>query len=195
MKKYYCPYCGEPTFSSYQKYTSKYSKFGVREALFFTCRNCHNEIERKYAYKDKKIKYLTLACILFIILILIFTSIKVYILAAIALVCLTISAFFQDYYVGKACVLARVDGNYNDKLYPVKINSEEVVSGGIYLLRPNSNELSKTNVCREYVAEITKDETNCYLVRVIKPVDTVFTPQEFSVFDDKKCVGTGSLLV
>ena len=195
MKKYYCPYCGELTFSSYQKYTSKYSRFGVREALFYTCPKCHNEIERKYAYRDKKIKYLTLSCLLFILLTFVFVLIKFYILMSIALVCLAISASVQDYYIGKACVLARVDGNYNDKLYPVKINSEEVVSDGIYLLKPNSNELSKTNVCREYVAEITKDETNCYLVRVIKPIDTVFTPQEFSVFDDKKCIGTGTLLV
>lgn len=167
----------------------------MREALFFTCRNCHNEIERKYAYKDKRIKYFTLSCLLFTILILVFTSIKAYILTAIALVCLTISSFFQDFYIGKACILARIDGNYNDKLHPVKINSEKVVSGGIYLLKPNSNELGKTNVCREYVAEITKDATNCYLVRVIKPIDTVFTPREFSIFDDKKCIGTGALLV
>jgi len=195
MKKYYCPYCGEPTFSSYQKYTRKYSKFGVRETLFFTCRNCHNEIERKYAYKDKRIKYLTMSCLLFIILILVFTSIKAYILTAIALVCLTISTFFQDYYIGKACVLARIDGNYNDKLYPAKINSKEVVSGGIYLLKPTSSELNKVSVHREYIAEITKDNSNQYFVRVIKPIDAAFTPQEFSIYDDKKSIGTGTLSV
>ena len=195
MKKYYCPYCGELTFSSYQKYTSKYSRFGVREALFYTCPKCHNEIERKYAYRDKKIKYLTLSCLLFILLTFVFVLIKTYILMAIALMCLTVSTTVQDYYIGKSCVLARIDGNYNDTLYPVKINSKEIVSGGIYLLKPNSKEISKTKVCREYVAEIIKDEANCYFVRVIKPVDVAFTPQEFSVYNGQKCIGTGTLLV
>ncbi|MBQ6829704.1 MAG: hypothetical protein IJO59_01115 [Clostridia bacterium] len=195
MKKYYCPYCGEPTFSSYQKYTSKYSRFGVREALFYTCPKCHNEIERKYAYRDTKIKYLSLSCLLFILLTFVFVLIKTYILMAVALICLAVSSTIEDYYVGKACVLARVDGNYNDKLYPVKINSKEVLSGGIYLLKPTSGELNKVSVHREYIAEITKDNSNQYFVRVIKPIDAAFTPQDFSVFDDKKCIGTGSIFV
>ncbi len=194
MKKYYCPYCGEPTFSSYQKYTNKYSKFGIRETLFFTCRNCHNEIERKYTYKDKRIKYLTLSCFLFIILMLVFTSIKAYILTAIALVCLTISGFFQDYYIGKACVLTRIDGNYNDNLYPAKISSKKVINGGIYFLKPNSEELTKTNVNRDYIAEIIINDNSEHFIRIIKPVDASPPAFAFEIFEDEKLIGNGEAL-
>lgn len=195
MKKYYCPYCGEPTFSSYQKYTRKYSRFGVREALFFTCPKCHNEIERKFIAKnDKNVKYITIFILVLIVAILVLAFLKAYTLTCIALIILATVTFYQDIRIGKSCIITRIDGNYNDTLYPAKISSKKVINGGIYFLKPNSEELSKTNVNRDYIAEIIINDNSEHFIRIIKPVDASPPAFKFEIFEDEKLIGNGEAL-
>ncbi len=198
MKKYYCPYCGELTFSSYQKYTSNHCGVGesARKAMFFTCRNCLNEIERKSTPQGKKIlNYIIPIYLILALAFLVFVVVEIYTLMFIMLAFIILFSFILTFVLGKTCILSRIDGNYNDTLFPIEIDSKEISVGGVYLLKPTGSELNKVSVCREYIAEITKDNLNQYFVRVIKPVDCTFEPLEFSIYDDKKCIGTGTLLV
>lgn len=120
---------------------------------------------------------------------------KVYILVFILLLLMLLFSFVSTFISGKTCILSRVDGNYNDILFPVEIDSKEIISGGVYLLKPTNNEVNKVNIHREYIAEITKDNLNNYFVRVIKPIDCSFKPLEFLIYNDKKCIGNGKILV
>ncbi len=198
MKKYYCPYCGEQTFSNYQKYTGKKYTVGSKavNAMFFTCTNCHNEIERKSTPQGKKI--LNYVVPIYLILALVFLVLAItqkFTLMLISFGIIFVFSFILTFVSGNTCVFSRIDGNYNDTLFSIESNSKEIVDGGVYLLKPTSSELNKVSVHREYIAEITKDNSNQYFVRVIKPVDCTFEPLEFSIYDDKKCIGTGTLLV
>lgn len=197
MKKYYCPYCGEQTFSNFQKYTGKKYTVGSKavNAMFFTCTNCHNEIERTSTPQGKKL--LNYVVPIYLILALVFLVLAVtqnLTLMLIDIGVIFVLALVLTFVSGNTCVLSRIDGNYNDTLFPIELDSTEMISGSIYLLKPASSEINKVSVHREYIAEITKDDLNQYFIRVIKPVDCTFTPLEFLVYDDRKCVGKGKLL-
>ena len=198
MKKFYCPYCGEQTFSNYQKYIGKKYTVGSKavNAMFFTCTNCHNEIERKSTTQGKKI--LNYVVPIYLILALVFFVLAI--TQKFALMLITVGVIFVlslilTFISGSTCVLSRVDGNYRDILFPIEIDSKEIVVGGVYLLKPTSGELNKVSVQREYIAEITRGDSSQYFVRIIKPIDCAFEPLEFLVYDDEKCVGNGKLLV
>ncbi len=198
MKKYYCPYCGEPTFSNYQKYTGKDYGIGafIRNTIFFNCPHCHREIERRSTLQGKKIlKYLIPIYLILAFALVVLLIAKMYIFVFILLLFMILFSFALTLISGKNCVLTRLDGDYNDILFPVEIDSKEITSGSVYMLKPTSNELNKVNIHREYIAEITNDNLNKYFVRVIKPIDCTFAPTEFLIYDDKKCVGNGKLLV
>lgn len=185
MKKYYCPYCGEQTFSNFQKYTGKKYTVGSKavNAMFFTCTNCHNEIERKSTPQGKKL--LNYVVPIYLILALVFLVLAVtqnLTLMLIDIGVIFVLALVLTFVSGNTCVLSF---DRNDQWYPQTIRG---------LLKPASSEINKVSVHREYIAEITKDDLNQYFIRVIKPVDCTFTPLEFLVYDDRKCVGKGKLL-
>ena len=195
MKKYYCPYCGEQTLSSYQKYIRKYGRWqSLQTALYFTCSSCHNEIEKEETPRGKKYRKIlfpifAISCVAFLLVTCLQSS-SWWIFVPFVAICVV--SMLITILCGGNCVFVRTETKPSDIWYGVELDAKGIVSGGIYLLKPPVSEIEKASVKREYIAELRQDEAGGWAARVIKPQDSGFAPITFRIYDDV-CVGEGWL--
>ena len=203
MEKFYCPYCGEHTLSSHQKFIQKKhaTTIGnkVSNQLWFTCPNCHQEVVQEWRKPVKKNPALALLFLAVLAMLLVFTvihfEIGIYVCGSVMMtVVLLLSLAGKD-----QKIFVRKEGDYRDILVDATIhlqkNNTDPV-GEIFLLRPHKEHLQKTSVSREYIVGVhayAKGTQTCKL-RMIKPKEDLPAAFSFDIYCEDIFVGTGNII-
>ena len=202
MKKFYCPYCGERTLTCQQKFSGKRS-FGVfaktSNRLWFTCPNCHNEVNHKSTNKSKKHYNVIIPVLLVLLLIFFcFSVADLQIPMYVCLCLLVILSFLISFISYNHDLFVRKDGVYQDNFINAEIkieNEHYYVDDMIFLIKPHPSHLQKTNLLREYIVAVNNcnKKTKSCNFRMIKPDMVPGSSFTFDIYCDDEFIGKGKI--
>lgn len=201
MKKYRCPYCGEPAFGWLQKASAKPSThyFKWDSVLLLTCPHCKEQAKLVPTDGSRRL-YKIFLPIAFAIIALVAVALVLewWILIIVLVLLFNPISWVLDYARFKYERYVRI-GEHHDILTEATIRFDEThsfIEESIYLLKPPASDIHKAGVHSYYVVAVTNCESDKgrYTLRFIKPEDhekLVNSCERFSLFDEEKEVGTG----
>ncbi len=204
MKQYYCPYCGERTFNSLNKFSQKRAiSVGSKTAnrMWFTCSNCHNEVDKKAtAVSNKHYNFIIPLYLILAVAFLVFAVIKLYLYMILCMIGVAALSLIMSFVGYKYDVFVRKEGTYDDVYIKANIaftDKKYCVDDMIYLIKPTSEYSNKVMLNREYIVAVDgyDEETQTCNLRIIKPkqikTDVTF---DFDVYYEDAVIGTGKCI-
>ncbi len=203
MNKHYCPYCGERTLSTSQKFMGKKVDIGtgkLTNKIWFSCPNCHNEVDKRMTEKGaKKGRWFFILFLAFLLLFLLFVALDLVWIGLIAFCFAAVFAFILSFIGSKHDIFVRKPGKYNDTIVSASLflsEKAEIHNHGIYFLGASDRLWSQRSAGGEYLIEISeydKASKTCN-IRFIKPKDPQIQFSNFLLYAEGYYIGKGTII-
>ncbi len=203
MNKHYCPYCGERTLSTSQKFMGKEYNIGfgkLSNKIWFSCPNCHNEVDKRITEKGvKKSQWVVLLIFALFLLFLLFVALDLVWIGLIAFCFAAVLIFYFCAISAKHDIFVRKPGKYNDTIVSASLflsEKAEIHNHGIYFLGASDRLWSKRSAGGEYLIEISeydKASQKCN-IRFIKPKDPQIQFSNFLLYAEGYNIGKGTII-